>query len=217
MFEPHLLLLAEDHDWSRRILKLHLEKWGFEVVTASDGEEALSILESPNSPSLAVLDWMMPKIDGAQVCLRVREHTNRPYVYMLLLTARSHHVEITEGLAAGADDYVIKPFDPDELLARLKVGQRVVSLERTLARKAEDLEVTLTDVKLLKKLIPICMCCKSVRDDNDYWHAFEEYIHARVGTDFSHGVCPACMAKLVARERIEPPSQKPDIIRPTPS
>jgi CheY-like chemotaxis protein len=176
--------------------------WGFSVVTAEDGEEALSILESDDAPPLAILDWMMPKMDGLEVCARVREHANRPYVYLVLLTAKSQKEEIAAGLQAGADDYVIKPFDPDELRARLTVGQRVVVLERALARKVADLESALADVRKLKSLLPICMYCKAVRDDQDYWHTIDEYIHLETGTDFSHGICPACLAKLQAGEPV---------------
>jgi len=176
--------------------------WGFSVVTAEDGEEALSILESDDAPPLAILDWMMPKMDGLEVCARVREHANRPYVYLVLLTAKSQKEEIAAGLQAGADDYVIKPFDPDELRARLTVGQRVVVLERVLARKVADLESALADVRKLRSLLPICMYCKSVRDDQDYWHTIDAYIHQETGTDFSHGICPSCMAKLQAGELV---------------
>ena len=198
--EANRVLVAEDHYVSRHLLERSLHNWGFTVVTAEDGEEALAILESDDAPSLAILDWMMPKMDGLEVCARVREHANRPYVYLVLLTAKSQKEEIAAGLQAGADDYVIKPFDPDELRARLTVGQRVVVLERVLARKGADLEAALADVKRLKSLLPICMYCKSVRDDQDYWHTIDEYIHQETGTDFSHGICPECMAKLQAGE-----------------
>lgn len=170
--------------------------WGFEVVTAEDGQAALEILEGDGAPPLAIVDWMMPKMDGLEVCTRIRKNPDRPYVYLVLLTAKSQKEEIAAGLEAGADDYVIKPFDPDELRARLKVGQRVVALERTLARKIEDLKGALADVKHLKMLLPICMYCKRVRDDKDYWHQIEEYIHHETGTDFSHGICPSCMSKI---------------------
>src|SRR6202012_655917 len=103
---------------------------------------------------------MMPRMDGVEVCRRVRANLNSPYIYLLLLTAKSQKDEIAAGLDAGADDYVIKPFDPDELRARLKVGQRVVELERTLERRVKDLEKALNDVKKLKSLLPICMYCK---------------------------------------------------------
>lgn len=173
--------------------------WGFKTVTSEDGESALEILNSENPPSLAIIDWMMPKADGLEVCRRIRQQTDRPYVYLVLLTAKSQKDEVAAGLEAGADDYVIKPFDPDELRARLKVGQRVVALERALAKKVADLEAAMADVKKYKGLLPICMYCKSIRDDKDYWRQIEEYLHTvSPGTDFSHSICPACMAKLEA-------------------
>ncbi len=193
------ILIAEDHYVSRHLLDRNLVNWGFEVSTAEDGEAALEVLLGDDPPSIAVLDWMMPKVDGVEVCQRVRAVPNRPYIYLLLLTAKSQKDEIATGLEAGADDYVIKPFDPDELRARLKVGQRVVNLERHLARQVRDLETALSEVGRLRDLLPICMYCKSIRDDNQYWHSIEEYFHAETGTDFSHGICPACMEK-VAKE-----------------
>ena len=190
------VLVAEDHQVSRHLLESNLQNWGFEVVSAQDGKAAVEILEGPDAPALAILDWMMPQMDGVEVCRSVRQQSGKPYIYLLLLTAKSQKDEIAAGLDAGADDYVIKPFDPDELRARLKVGQRVVELERTLEKRVEDLEVALADVRKLKSLLPICMYCKSIRDDGDYWREIDEYIYRETGTDFSHGICPACMAKL---------------------
>jgi len=198
--DSHRILIAEDHYVSRHLLERNLTNWGFSVISAEDGQKAAEILEADNAPSLAILDWMMPKMDGVEVCTRVRSIVGRPYIYLVLLTAKSQKEEIAAGLEAGADDYVIKPFDPDELRARLKVGQRVVELERTLARKVDDLQMALSDVKKLKRLLPICMYCKSIRDDRDYWHQVEEYIHDETGTDFSHGICPICMDKMTRGE-----------------
>ena len=194
--ETNRILIAEDHHVSRHLLERNLQNWGFDVVSAENGVAAAEILDAPGAPAIAVLDWMMPEMDGVEVCKRVRSQTNRPYIYLLLLTAKSQKEEIAAGLDAGADDYVIKPFDPDELRARLKVGQRVVELERTLDRRVQDLQTALDDVKRLRRLLPICMYCKSVRDDQDYWRQIDEYIHAETGTDFSHGICPHCMEKL---------------------
>ena len=198
--DSNRILIAEDHYVSRHLLERNLTNWGFDVVTAEDGARAAEILEADDAPSLAILDWMMPKMDGAEVCTRVRQSSGRPYIYLVLLTAKSQKEEIAAGLEAGADDYVIKPFDPDELRARLKVGQRVVDLERTLARRVDDLQTALADVKKLKGLLPICMYCKSIRDDRDYWHQIEEYIHEETGTDFSHGIGPACLERMARGE-----------------
>jgi phosphoserine phosphatase RsbU/P len=194
--DTNRILIAEDHHVSRHLLERNLQNWGFEVVSAENGAAAVEILESPGAPAIAVLDWMMPLMDGVEVCQRVRRRTDRPYIYLLLLTAKSQKEEVAAGLDAGADDYVVKPFDPDELRARLKVGQRVVELERALERRVQDLQTALDDVKKLKSLLPICMYCKSVRDDQDYWRQIDEYIHTETGTDFSHGICPHCMEKI---------------------
>ncbi|HEV7868699.1 MAG TPA: response regulator [Chthoniobacteraceae bacterium] len=139
--EPKRILLAEDHHVSRHLLERNLSNWGFQVLTAADGEGALRILQGENPPALAVLDWTMPKMDGLEVCRRIRARADQPYTYLLLLTARSHKDEIAEALAAGVDDYIIKPFDSEELRARLSVGRRVVALERTLAAREEELRV----------------------------------------------------------------------------
>jgi sigma-B regulation protein RsbU (phosphoserine phosphatase) len=198
--DSNRILIAEDHYVSRHLLERNLTNWGFSVISAEDGAKAVEILDREDAPSLVILDWMMPIMDGAEVCTRVRQRTGRPYIYLVMLTAKSQKEEIAAGLEAGADDYVIKPFDPDELRARLKVGQRVVDLERALARRVDDLQMALADVKKLKRLLPICMYCKSIRDDGDYWHQIEEYIHEETGTDFSHGICPACMKKVTRGE-----------------
>ncbi len=194
--DTNRILIAEDHHVSRHLLERNLQNWGFDVVSAENGAAAAEILDAPGAPAIAILDWMMPQMDGVEVCQRVRKQTDRPYIYLLLLTAKSQKEEIAAGLDAGADDYVIKPFDPDELRARLKVGQRVVELERTLDRRVQDLQSALDDVKKLRRLLPICMYCKSVRDDQDYWRQIDEYIHTETGTDFSHGICPHCLDKI---------------------
>jgi len=190
------VLLAEDHYVSRHLLERNLQNWGFDVTTVDNGEKAAEVLNSENPPDLAILDWMMPGLDGVEVCQRVRAQEGLPYIYLILLTARSTKEEIAAGLDAGADDYVTKPFDPSELRARLKVGQRVVQLERALKQRVVELQQALDDVRRLKQLLPICMYCKSVRDDGDYWRKIEEYIHTETGADVSHGICPACMEKL---------------------
>lgn len=149
--DANRILIAEDHFVSRHLLERNLSNWGFSVETAEDGEAAFRILDSDDAPPIAILDWMMPKIDGVEVCRRIRERTDRPYIYLLLLTAKSQKEEVAAGLEAGADDYVIKPFDPDELRARLKVGQRVVELERLLASKCAELEAAQAELAKLRE------------------------------------------------------------------
>ena len=117
-------------------------------------------------------------------------------MYLVLLTSRSAKEEVAEGLEAGADDYVTKPFDRAELVARIAVGQRVLSLESRLADRVTELENALSEVRKLKRLLPICMFCKRIRDDQAYWREVDEYIHVETGTDFSHSVCPDCVHKF---------------------
>jgi len=133
------VLIAEDDSISRRMLEAFLVKWGYEVLVAREGEEAWRVLHENNAPRLAILDWMMPGRDGIDICRSVRQWKGRPYVYILLLTARGQKEDIVEGLEAGADDYVTKPFDPYELRARLRAGRRIVELQEQLLQAREAL------------------------------------------------------------------------------
>src|SRR5271163_1803930 len=142
------ILVAEDDPVSRRVLEAFLVKWGFHVVTAMDGLDALRILESAAAPPLAILDWMMPGLEGPQVCQRVRAHPERPYVYILLLSARSQKDDLLHGLESGADDYLTKPFDAGELRARLHVGERILELQNGLIAAREELRFRATHDEL---------------------------------------------------------------------
>lgn len=133
------ILIAEDDPVSRRLLELFLVKWGFEVSIATTGTEALQMLERMGAPRLAILDWMMPGMEGVQVCQKLRESGDRPYVYVLLLTARTQKEDLLQGLESGADDYLTKPFDSQELRARLHVGQRILDLQDQLIAAGEEL------------------------------------------------------------------------------
>lgn len=136
------ILIAEDSATSRLFLKQTLSKWGFEVVTTQNGLEALEELQKPDGPRLAILDWMMPKMDGIEVCQRIRQQAGHPYVYIIMLTAKSAIAELAMALQCGADDYVSKPFDKQELHARLRNGQRILQLQDALMFKATHDTVT---------------------------------------------------------------------------
>ncbi len=138
------ILIAEDDPISRRMLQAFLTKWGYQVDAVSDGVEAWAVLEKPDAPQLALLDWMMPGAEGPQVCRKVRELTDRPYTYIVLLTARGQKDDLLEGLESGADDYLTKPFDSQELRARLRVGERILDLQHKLIVAREELRFRAT-------------------------------------------------------------------------
>jgi two-component system cell cycle response regulator len=133
------ILVAEDEITFRHMLKTFLTKWGYEVVVVGDGLEAWKMLQREDRPRFAVLDWMMPKMDGVEICRAMREKKPAPYTYLLLLTSRDQKQDIVEGLEAGADDYLIKPFNPQELRARIHAGERIIELEDRLIRAQEAL------------------------------------------------------------------------------
>jgi DNA-binding response OmpR family regulator len=133
------ILLAEDDESSRILVAGLLDKWGHQAILARDGEQAWAALKAADSPRLLILDWMMPGIDGLQLCRQAREQEGRDPFYMLLLTSRDQPQDVVQALEAGADDYVTKPFDRDELRARVQVGCRVLELQRKL-RDRERLE-----------------------------------------------------------------------------
>jgi diguanylate cyclase (GGDEF)-like protein len=126
------ILIAEDDAISRRLLETILRKWGYEVVVAHDGSQAWEELQKEDSPRLAILDWMMPGMDGVEVCGKVRDRTGSPYVYILLLSAKSQREDLVRGLESGADDYITKPFDANELKVRLRAGRRILDLQTQL-------------------------------------------------------------------------------------
>jgi two-component system, cell cycle response regulator len=133
------VLIADDSATSRALLRSVLTRWGYEIVSAVNGAEAWEELSKPDAPALAILDWEMPHMTGPEVCRRVRENLREPYTYIILLTGKGSKGETVEGLDAGADDYVVKPFDEHELQVRLRAGKRIVDLQLDLLRAREEL------------------------------------------------------------------------------
>lgn len=147
------VLIADDDQFSLRKLEFLLVSEGFSVYTASDGEQALRQLETDDPPSLAILDVLMPKFDGVEICRRVRAQPRAVPCYLILLTVQSSKQDVVKGLEAGANDYVAKPFDQGELLARVRVGLQVLTLQRRLAERVEELEGVLTRMRQLQGLL----------------------------------------------------------------
>ncbi len=190
-------LVADDDNLTRTILKRTLERWGLEVTVAMDGGDAWRILQETPAIKLAIFDWMMPEIDGPELCRRVRQDPLRAQLYILLLTGRRSSADMVAGLDAGADDYLTKPFDPEELRARVHVGLRLVTLQDRLSERVIELEAALSKVKELHALLPICSYCKSVRSDQNYWETVEDYVAQHANVQFTHGICPTCFDKVV--------------------
>jgi DNA-binding response OmpR family regulator len=197
------LLIAEDDPVSRRLLETALEKWGYKVIVTTNGKEAWEAILAPDPPLLLILDWLMPEMDGVEICREARLNPALQSAYIILLTSRGSKEDIVKGLEAGADDYVTKPFDHGELRARLRVGSRVVQLQSALAERVGELEEAMTRVKQLQGLLPICCYCKKIRDDGNYWHRVESYIANHANVRFSHGICPECSQKLKADLNLE--------------
>jgi phosphoserine phosphatase RsbU/P len=183
------ILIADDDRVSTMMLGRTLEKWGFEVVVVHDGAAAWQSIVGAEPPALVIADWMMPELDGIQLCRRIRAVTPPSTVYVILLTARTSRQDLVAGLEAGADDYLTKPFDPDELRARIHVGQRTLGL--------------IANIKRLTGLLPICSYCKRIRSDHDYWEQVESYITDHTDAQFSHGICPTCLVKVM--DEFDPP------------
>jgi DNA-binding response OmpR family regulator len=194
------ILVAEDQAVSRHILVANLRKWGYDVAAVEDGTQAWKALEAENAPQLAILDWLMPGMDGIEICRRIRQSPQRRPIYLILLTARRGQEDKVTGLQSGADDYITKPFNPAELRARVQVGIRVLELQGALAQRVRELEEALSRVKTLQGLLPICSYCKKIRNDRNYWQQVEGYIIDHSQAQFSHGICPECYAQFVQPE-----------------
>jgi phosphoserine phosphatase RsbU/P len=171
------VLIAEDDTVSSYVLASRLRKMGHDVLAALDGVKAWEIYQQEH-PRLVITDWMMPEMDGLELCRRIRATESRSYTYVILLTALSGKEKYFEGMEAGADDFVTKPLDPGGLQARLRVAERVVNLQH--------------DVNQLEGLLPICAYCKKIRDANDSWQALESYVGEKTETAFEQTLCPDC-------------------------
>ena len=191
------ILIAEDEATNRLLLERTLQRWGHEVTVTEDGAQAWEVLKGTAPPQLAILDWMMPEMDGVEVCRRARTMLGQVQLYIILLTTLDSEDDIVTGLKAGADDYVTKPFNHRELHARVDVGKRIIDLQSELASRIRDLEASLAREQTLQGLLPICSYCKKVRDDKNYWQQVEGYIEDHADVSFSHGICPDCYTNIV--------------------
>lgn len=192
-------LIADDDRLTAVILSRTLATWDIESVVAHDGAAAWDLLRSDTRPALAIVDWMMPTLNGVELCRRIRADESLKHMYLLLLTARDSRADLVTGLDAGADDYLVKPFDPEELRARVHVGVRVLALQERLAERVAELQAALSRVKQLHGLLPICSYCKRIRTDENYWQQVDKYIADRSDAEFTHGICPTCYETVMSQ------------------
>jgi CheY-like chemotaxis protein len=182
MANPISVLVVEDDAVSSAQLGAIVKAGGYDVKGAQNGREAWELLQLARVP-IVISDWYMPEMDGPELCRRIRARRGEPYVYFILVTVRGGKQQYLAGMEAGADDFIAKPVDPDELRARLTVAERILGLRR--------------ELRQLETLLPICSYCKRIRNDKEEWEPLETYIETHFERMLTHSICPDCYAKHV--------------------
>ncbi len=188
------ILVVDDDSINIDILKSVLAQRNYKVQAADSGESALKQV-SLNPPDLILLDVVMSGMDGYETCRRLKRNPTSANIPIIFITALSDMSDMLKGFQAGGADYLIKPFQPEEVLARVKAHLTIQKLYKDISSKNARLEKALEEVKTLQGIVPICSLCKKVRDDGGYWQKVEMYVSERVGTKFSHSYCPDCLKK----------------------
>jgi len=191
------ILIAEDNLTQQLMLKATCSELGYDPVVTGDGLTACEIMLKPDAPKLAIIDWMMPGMDGVEVCRKIREVKSYDPAYLIMLTSRDDPEDIVKGLQSGANDYMVKPYNVQELQVRIGVGCRFVELQAMLTGRIKELESAQAQIKTLQGILPICTYCKKIRDDQQYWQQVENYVTDHTQVHFSHAVCPDCYKKHV--------------------
>ena len=177
------VLIVDDDLISQLVLKRTLEQAGHEVILTRSGIEALKVFQD-DAISVVISDWRMPEMDGVELCQTIRSVRKMNYTYFILVSAtRLTPEKYAHAVSMGVDDFLLKPLDRDEVPVRLLVADRIIQFT--------------SEIKRLKTLLPICMYCKKIRDDGNYWQQIESYIREATGSNFSHGICPDCYTKIV--------------------
>lgn len=189
------ILIADDSFLSRAILERMVRELGCEPVLAVDGEAAWAVAQRGDSPPILLLDWVMPGITGIGLCARIRARHRGTLPYIILLSAKGEKQHIVEGLDAGANDYLTKPYNEGELLARIRVGIRVVALQEELSARIAELEGARAEIHTLQRFLPVCMYCRKVSTDERIWSDLEQYMEEHEDIELSHVICPDCRAE----------------------
>jgi len=207
------VLVVEDDPFFQRILTKRLLAEGYQVYAAGDGREGMKAIVS-FEPDLVISDWMMPEVDGLELCQSIKTGLKEAAPYFVLLTAKGEISNKLLALDTGADDYLVKPCDQGELMARVRAGLRIVLLTQELRATVERLHLANAELesaraeveRLSHELLPICAFCRKVRDNDGEWYSIEDYLARRTQADFTHGICPDC--RIEHYPAIAPASKK---------
>ena len=192
------ILVVEDDPFFQRVLQKRIAIDGYQVMVAGDGREGMKAIVT-FEPDLVISDWMMPQVDGLELCQSVKTGLREAAPYFILLTAKGEINDRLLGLETGADDYLVKPCDQGELMARVRAGLRIVVLTQELRRTVLDLKLANTDLETsraevhrLSEMLPVCSSCKRVRSADGMWQEIDQFLRARGQNEFAQDICPNC-------------------------
>lgn len=189
--EQDAILVVDDQPANLKVLLSFLQEHDYRVYMVDSGQRALDILPKIQ-PDLILLDVMMPGMNGFEICRRIKADKDQAALPIIFMTALDSVGDKVTGFSAGAVDYITKPFQQAEVLAR-------INTHITLRKRERELKEALEEIKTLNGILPICSYCKQIRNDEGYWQQVEEYISEHSEAIFSHGVCPACYRKVMER------------------
>ena len=186
------ILIAEDELTTRMMVQVSLERWGYDVLDAKNGDEAVALFDRGEQPRIVILDWEMPGLDGLEVCEKLKDETFEQPPYIIMLTARDNQKDIIDGFNAGADDYITKPFSSDELGARVRVAERLVRSQDMLAQSVDELKAVLDQLAMMEGSVVVCEECHKIEPAEDGpWQDYPQLI-AEKDSRFTTTICPDC-------------------------
>jgi len=195
MLTEGTILIVDDTPENLTLLRSMLTEKGYRVLAAINGELALKAVRT-NLPDLILLDIRMPGMDGYEVCKQLKSEEKTRKIPVIFISALNEVDDKVKALSLGGVDYITKPFQAEEVLARIKTHLTLRSLQKSLEDKNAQLQKALDEIKILQGIIPICTNCKKVRDDENFWNNVEGYLKKRLDIELSHSVCPDCSKKL---------------------
>jgi DNA-binding response OmpR family regulator len=194
------ILVVDDDAAARLTLEAVVRNAGWSPIVLGDSELALEIMTGPDAPPIALIDWQMPVLSGVDLCRRVRAADLPARPYLIFVTANSGPNDIATGLDAGADGYMTKPINAHELQARVRAGLRTIALQHDLRMRLQEAQAESARTRPLRELLPMCCCCRRIRDERQHWSTLEQYLAQKMDVQFTHGFCPTCLAQHVPPE-----------------